>query len=533
MKATDRAALAFARVSRRQFVHGAAGAALSVGALELLAACGSSGSSSSGAASSGLPSAAAGKPGGVAQIAVAYPTQKASLDPVKMASNPEQFMTGLVYDPLVNVNEDTWAVLPGLADKWEANADASQWTFHLRDAEFHNGQPVTSADIVYNIQRHLNPKEGSPLYARLSASLKPDGVIAVDRQTVELKLYKHDAYFPVGLSYCWAGIVPKGNTDQGIGTGPFKVKTWTPGQGFAMVRNKSYWMPNRPYLDGVRAIAINDPTAKVESVTAGSSDITDYIEPSDAANVTGSSSAQVLATKNQAFQNIVFPSKVPPWNDTRVVQAMKLAVDRKKMVEIGLAGNGVVVPDVIVPPTDPAYPSGLSVAQDIEQARSLLKQAGFPNGISFTLHTSTAVSHIVNLAVVFAETVAPAGIKVNVQQEPVQTYFDQFFLGNRPYLDWWNREFVVDEAALLYRTGAPFNETDFKNSEFDDLMSSGQAQTNPAAASKYFAQAMRVMSRDCSQVIAAYSNELLAEKKGFSCEPSLRYIVDFRNAYFS
>jgi peptide/nickel transport system substrate-binding protein len=527
------------RLSRREFVRRATAAGLSATLIgSLLAACGSSGGAAStsapAASTAGLPVSGKGSRGGTAQIAVAAPSEKESLDPIRMASNPEQFMTGLLYDPLVNADENTWQILPGLADKWEAGPGARSWTFGLREGvKFHNGKPLTSADVVYTIKRSLDPKQGSPLLARLSASLKPAGVMAVDDYTVHLALSRPDAYFPVALCYCWAGILPVGNTDQGVGTGPFRVEEWKPGQSFNMVRNDDYWMPDRPYLDAVRAIVINDPTAKVQSVIAGDSDITDYVEPSDAASATASSTALVLAGTHTAFQPIVFPAKVAPWNNPLVIEAMKAAVDRQKMVEIGLSGHGEVVADILIPTSDPGYPQNLHPVQDIDKAKALLKEAGYPNGISFTLNTSDAVSHIVNLAVVFAETVAPAGIKVKVQQQPVQTYFDQFFLGSHPYLDWWNREQVLDNSALLYRTGAPFNETDFANSEFDDLLDSGQAQTDPVKANKYFAEAMTVLSAKASQVIAAYSNELLVEKKGFYSQPSLRYIVDFRNAYFA
>jgi peptide/nickel transport system substrate-binding protein len=533
------AGLESGRLSRRAFIARATSAGVSASMIgTLLAACGSGGSGGSSgtsgtSSSAGIAAPGQGKPGGTAQIAVAAPSQKASLDPFRMASNPEQFMTGLLYDPLVNVDEDTWAVKPGLAEKWEAGKGAREWTFGLRPGvEFHDGKPLTSADVVYTIKRHLDPKQGSPLLARLSSSMNASGVQAVDKHTVKLVLTRPDAYLPVALSYCWAGILPAGNTDQGLGTGPFRKVQWKPGQGFEMSRNPSYWMPNRPYLDTVRAIVINDPTAKVQSVVAGSSHITDYVEPSDAASASGGS-AMVLSGHGTAFQPIVFPAKVAPWNNPKVIQALKLAVDRNKMVSVGLGGHGVPVADVLIPPTDGGYPTDLHPVQDIAKAKALLKEAGFPNGLSFTLNTSDAVSHIVNLAVTFAETVAPAGIKVNVQKQPVQTYFDQFFLGKRPYVDWWNREQVLDNAALLYRTGAPFNETNFASKQFDDLLSSGQGSTNPAQANKYFADAMRVLSANASQVIAAYSNELLVEKQGFLCQPSLRYIVDFRNAYFS
>ena len=518
-------ALEAGAMSRRQFVTRAAGLGVSSSLIGSILAATPVGAA--------VAAAATPKRGGTAQIALAAPSQKASLDPIKMASDPEQFMCGLLYDPIVNVDETTWQIKPGLAETWEIKNGAREWIFNLRKGvKFHNGKPLTAADVVYTIKRHLSSGQASPLFARLTASMSPSGVTAIDDHTVHLKLSRPDAYMGVALSYQWAGIVPAGFTDQGVGTGPFRVKSWQPGVGFDMVKNAGYWMPGLPYLDVVRAIVINDPTAKLQSVVAGQSDVSNYIEPSSASTVTGGG-AKLLHAPNQAFQPIVFPRGTPPFNNPLVIQALKLAVNRQQIVEIGLDGNGSVVPDVPVSPSDPAFPKGLSTAQNIAGAKALLKRAGFPNGISFTLATSDAVSHLVNIAVVFAQSVAPAGIKVNVQKAPVQTYFDQYFLGKRPFVDWWNREQVLDIAALLYREGAPFNETKTASAAMDNQLDKAEGVTNPAAANGQFADAMKILSTAGNQVIAAFSTELIAAKKNFYASPSTRYIVDFRTAYFS
>jgi peptide/nickel transport system substrate-binding protein len=300
-----------------------------------------------------------------------------------------------------------------------------------------------------------------------------------------------------------------------------------------MLRNPDYWVPGKPYLDAVRAIVINDPSAKIQSIVAGSSDVTNYIDPSSAPTVEQSSTAQLLKAPGQAFQPIIFPRNAKPFDDPKVIQALKLAVDRDKMVSVGLAGNGTVVPDIPIPPTDPGFPKGLVVTRNIPMAKQLLKEAGHPNGIEFDLAASDAVSHINNLAVVFAQSVAEAGIKVNVKKAPVQTYFDQYFLGKRPFIDWWNREQVLDIAALLYREKAPFNETKTHSAAFDAALDKAQASADPATANSEFADAMKILAAEGNQVIAAFSTELVAVKKHFHARPTTRYIIDFRDAYVS
>jgi peptide/nickel transport system substrate-binding protein len=179
-------------------------------------------------------------------------------------------------------------------------------------------------------------------------------------------------------------------------------------------------------------------------------------------------------------------------------------------------------------------PTGLSVAQDIDGARKLLKEAGFPKGIDITLHTSDAVSHILNIGLEFAQTVAPAGIRVTVQQDPPQNYWDQNMLSQHPYIDWWSRLDVIDYVGTLYRRGAPFNETDFSNSQFETLMNQATATPDPSASSGYLRDAMTVLSQKASQIIPGFSTEYLATSNHLQgVTASVRYIADFRDAYLT
>ena len=527
-RTADQLHLELGRMSRAGFLGRASALGLVVvGGPSLAAACGSSGSAATGTS--------AGNPvrGGTAQIAMAGASQKDTLDPMLMADNPQQFTCGLLYDPLFDVDETTWTPKPGLVETWHLSPDAKEYTFILRDGvKFHDGTPLTSAAVAYNLKRHTTKSVGSPMYARFAGVLPPSGIEIVDQKTVKLHLIKPDAYIPVALSLQWCGIVPAGSPAKGIGTGPFKLKSWTPGQGFEFDRNPDYWQSGKPYLDVVRAIDIEDPTSKVQSVISGASSITDQIEYAALPAVKSSSSAKLLTGENWAFQNVVFPASAPQFHDPRIVGAIKLAVDRQKMVEVGLAGNGNAVRDVCVPAGSPQMPSGLSLTPDIAGAKKLLSEAGFPNGIDIQLHTSDAVSHITNLAVEFAQTVAPAGIRVHVQQVPAQTYWDQNFLSKNAYLDWWSRLSAIDYVATLYRSSAPFNETDFSNTQFEALMDKAQATPDATTSASYIQQAMSILSDKASQVIAGFSTEYLAAKNDLQgAEPSVRYIVDFRNAY--
>ena len=181
-------------LTRRQVMKGAAVLAATPVLLKVAAACGGtdSGTAPSGSAAAGTP-----RRGGILTVAITDTTESESLDPTTSFAASQYVLQGLLYNTLTNVNYLDWSVSPELAESWEPNADVTQWQFNLRKGvTFVDGSPLTAKDVVWTIQRILDPNVGSSELIRAQMTMTPDGLKAVDDSTVVVKLKRPDSLLP-------------------------------------------------------------------------------------------------------------------------------------------------------------------------------------------------------------------------------------------------------------------------------------------------------------------------------------------------
>ena len=260
------------------------------------------------------------------------------------------------YDRLTYIVPGTWALRPRLAVAWHASADAKTWTFKLRKGvKFHNGKPLTSKDVAWSYRHILDKKNGSSAYARLSAELDPSGITTPDAHTVRVRLKKADAQFAIFMGTYQTGIYPNGVDPKKtpIGTGPFMLKSWKPTLGWEMVRNPNYWVRGLPYLDSVRAVYIADPNTKVQAVTNGDADMSDRIPFTQVNSIKQNKSLKLFTLPGAVFLDYSFDQTQAPYTDTRVIKAIKMAVNRRVVMQAAIQGQGVLTGDVPELPNDP------------------------------------------------------------------------------------------------------------------------------------------------------------------------------------
>jgi peptide/nickel transport system substrate-binding protein len=518
-------------LTRTQFLRAAAGAAASVSVLGL-AACGG------GDEEAGQPAGDEGGPrrGGLIQVSFSDASTKENLDPALSTLNNDSFYTGQIYEGLT-VADTEWTPHPVLAESWEPNADATEWTFKLRQGvKFHDGSPFTSKDAAYSISRLLNEDFGSPLFSRLSPSLDAGGVQAPDDQTLVLTLKRPDSLMPLALTARHAMIVKDGTKDfsvqTAIGTGPFKIKSFQPGRGWEVEKNTAYWESGVPYLDGIRGVVIGEQSTKVQSVVSGQAHIADPIDFSAARTVSGA--ASLLEFKGAVHLLVAMDQTQKPFDDERVVDAIKMAVDRERILQAVFQNYGDVTADVPAPPDDPYYPSDLDAAQDIDGAKALLAEAGYPDGIDVELITSASYGGMVDLAVAFKQVVEPAGIRVKIKQWSPDTYWDQVWLVKPMYVSYYTRRHPNEILAVTYASNAPWNEAKLKNKTLDDLLSEGLRTTDPEEQKQIYQDALREVADKHGTSIPAFVSKLWIKKntvKGEELELSRGMIM--KKAYLA
>jgi peptide/nickel transport system substrate-binding protein len=444
-------------LSRRELLLSAGGLVLA----GTLAGCGGGSTSSNtggGTGSTGTP-----KPGGTFRLGVTGGGSKDIIDGQSIITKPDQarlvagFETLLVYDsqyrlPSAGGNQT------GLA-KEVTQDKPDQWTITLQDGvEFHNGKTLSADDVIYSLQRILNPKEGLFGGAGLG-SIDPNNIEKMDNLTVRLHLKGPDSTIADQLGQYYNGIVPVGYSRTGplkhVGTGPFTVVSFTPGQQSVHKKNPNYWRTGQPYFDQVTITDFGDPTAQVNALLAGQIDAMTDIPFAQIEVAKQQGGLSILEGQGGGWLPLCMAVDMPPFDDVRVRQAMRLIVDRNAMLEQVLSGHGRVAND-LYSPFDPAYDSSLQQREpDIEQAKSLLKAAGH-DGLTVDLHTTDGAAGMVDSANVFAQQAKAAGVTINVHNDP--NYYGSQYLKLAFSVDFWGTRNYLPQVANGSLPTAPYNE---------------------------------------------------------------------------
>ena len=483
-------------LERRQFLLGAAAAGAG-GLLSAIASC---------------PALAAEKRGGILRYGFGDTNPSEKMDPATAANGAGIELMHIIYEPLVRRGKD-WKFFPWLAESYELDKDKNIWTFHLRrNVKFHDGSPMTAKDVVYSLSRIVDEKVGASLRARLKGSFDGNSLEAVDDYTVKIHMFRRDTMLDQPLSryntgIIKAGTVPTADPATAIGTGAFKIKSFEPGQSWEVERFAGYWQQGLPFLDGIQCINIPDQSAKVQSVVSGAVDLIDPVDSVLVKQLSANPKVRVEPLPNAMSWAIFLDHKVKPFDDVRVRRAIKLAVDRKLILDTVYQGLGVTTPDVPLPPGDPMFPTDLGDgAQDIPGAKKLLAEAGFPNGIDFTLYTSPILPGMVDLAVTFAETVKPAGIRVTVNQWPAATYWDQVWIKYPTFVDYNYRRNAHDALDLAFAKGTPYaSGVNFDpDGTLREFIDKALVESDPAKQTEMYKEALRKVALESGVIIPCF-----------------------------
>ena len=424
------------RLSRRDFVRRGTVVGISVPLLgSILAACGSSGTSSS---PSGGSSSAAGAPGAVIKAGIVTPT--GAINPVTVADQGGLDMLGQTGEYLC-LSTQTLTLKPVLATSWTPNSKADVWTFKIRPGvKFHNGQALTADDVVYTYQLHTNPKGEANALSAFGGVLTPAGVKKVDDFTVEFHLSAPNGNFPYLTSsdnYNMI-ILPKGYDPAKwqstfLGTGPFKFGSYTPKSGATFTRNESYW-GKKALPSSTQFTFYDTQNPMILGLTGSTIDVVGQFAVAGAQELlTGS--YNIIKLKSSAHRQLSMRNDKAPFTDARVRQAIALTLDRPAIVKALFQGFADVGNDS---PFAPVYPStNTSVAQrtkDIAKAKSLLAAAGHGSGFSTQLVTENFVE-IPQYAQIVAQSAKEIGVNIGLKVESSSQYYGKATFGNSDWLD--------------------------------------------------------------------------------------------------
>jgi peptide/nickel transport system substrate-binding protein len=450
------------RIGRREFIRRGSTIGMSGTLLgAVLSACGSSSSSSSSSSASG------GTPtkGGTLRVAISAPA--AAVNPLTVSDAGGLCMLSQTGEFLILDNNAKLMLQPQLALSWKPNSDGSVWTFKLRQGvKFHNGNPMTADDVVWTMQQLADPKNASNALSTFQGVLSPSGVKMVDPTTVEFRLEAPNGGFPylVSSDNYNAIIVPKG-TDftkwqkTFIGTGPFKLQSYTQTVGANFVPNPDYWGP-KPLLSTTMFKFYTSQQPQILALQGSDVDVIGQFVPSGAESLLNNSAYKIISLKSANHRQLSMRNDQAPFTDARVRQAVAYTLDRAGMVKALLSNFGSVANDY---PFGPRFPStDTSVPQreqNIAKAKQLLSAAGHANGFTTTMQTEQ-YEEIPQLAQVIQA-----------------AYYGKATFGNSNWLD--GTMSLVDygdrgvpnvylQAPLTSK--GPWNAARFHNSQYDNLV---------------------------------------------------------------
>ena len=452
--------------------------------------------------------AAAGQPKRGGTLAAAAEVDPVSLDPHTNSNFSAAQGFEHLYESLTGYDEKN-QIVPMLAQQWEISNGGRTYLFHLRpNVKFHNGQLMTADDVKYSIDRVLDPKTASPWRGWFDSI---DEIKVVDPLTVQMNL---NAPYP-GLLGSFAGmrasgIIPKGLAEKenlnlkAVGTGPFRLVEYVPQDHLTYARHPDYWDKPLPYLDGMTFKVLTEESARLAALRAGQIQYA-YISAQGAEQLKGASGFTVLSktVANVTLHYINVSKK--PLNDWRVRKAMRMAVDTSEVIR--KAAYGAAVPSGPIPTGYGDWyldPKTLPfVRPDVEGARKLLAEAGYPNGgFKVEIKCSPQYPEYVATSLVVQDSLKNLGIDAQV----VQMEWGAFVKDHATELKSGGKEggeifcsgntFRPDPDGYIYpyfHTGGVLNDGGYTNSKLDPLMLQARSIFNHDQRRSLYIQIQRTL----------------------------------------
>ncbi len=432
--------------------------------------------------------------GGKVVFRIANAAEPESLDPTQIQGVPEHRIYEALFEGLLIIDPETAGGIPGVAESWDISDDGLTYTFYLRDAVWSDGVPITAYDVEYSWLRELAPETASP-YAWFpsmfiegaddynSGKAGPEAVQikALDEKTFQMTLIGPLPYVIGALTHYSFAIVPQHAIERYgsswtlpgnfVGNGPYVLKEWSPQDRIVVEKNPLYWDAENVHLDEVIFYPFDDRDTIYNMYLSGQVDW--------AVNVPSSRLEEIMmrddyesAPQLSTYYYVIQTTKAP-FDDARVRKALALAIDKEELVDTVTRGGEI--PAVGMVPEMAGY-DGLGYPEyDPDQARSLLAEAGYPNGIgfpTFSLLYNTDETHKAIAEYVQQSWRNNLGINVTLENQEWATYLANRNAGNFDVARaGWVGDYQDPNTFLdMFITGAGMNGGKYSNPEYDALI---------------------------------------------------------------
>jgi peptide/nickel transport system substrate-binding protein len=449
------------------------------------------------------PSASASGPKKGGTLILARAGEVTNLDPHKVPAFTSARVFELVYSYLMRLDENL-AVQPELAESMPTtSSDGKTVTVKIRSGvKFHNGDPLTSADVKYTFDRIILPANAAVARSFFG---DVDTITAPDATTVVFNLKTPNAALIAYMAHPNTGIVSKkigeANTDlskkeTAIGSGPFKLVEWVPDNYMRFEANKDYYVSGQPYLDGIRINVVPDETALTAALRTKAADM-GIIVDAKVARTLRTETGVVLSAKPSLSYNLLFVNtKRKPFDNLKVRQAIAYAIDRKAIIDAVAFGEGEVTGPIAPALTNYALPTSQYplYTRDVAKAKQLLTEANV-GPVSFTMLTQTTEpAYAKDIAQLVQAQLAEIGVTMKIETLEFTQWVDRWLKadfdmapglnGGGPDPDFYIFRYFTDDGNLNFVTS-------YKNPISSDAIKAGRATTDVAKRKELYTTAQK------------------------------------------
>ncbi|HKL98365.1 MAG TPA: ABC transporter substrate-binding protein [Mobilitalea sp.] len=427
-----------------------------------------------------------------------------SLDPHKaMAAGTKEVLFN-IYEGLVKLDKDG-NLVPAVAENYEITPDGMTYTFTLRDGvKFHNGTPVTAKDIVYSIKRSAGKLESvdPTVLVETALSIVSD-VVVVDERTIEVRLSQPDTEL---LPYLTLAIVPADYDELGtkpIGTGPFQFVSYAPLESIVMKKFEDYYLQGVPYLDKVTFKMSANTDAAFLELNAGTIEILPYLTDAQAGQLPDG--YELKSGSMNLIQGMFLNNEEPPFDNQLVRQALCYAVDRQAVIDMVAGGRGDVIGTNMFPGFKKYYAEELVnvYPYNPQKAKDLLAEAGYADGLSFTITVASNYQYHVDTAQIVVEQLRQVGINADIQLVEWASWLSDVYKA-RDYqatLSGLAAELSPREALKRFQADAENNFMNYRNEEFDRIYAEAEKITSEEEKVVLYKEMQTLLTNDA---VAAY-----------------------------
>ena len=461
------------------------------------------------------------------------------LDPVNVTDGESMKVTMQIFDTLVDYEPGNTKVIPSLAKSWEISEDGLTWTFNLEEGvKFHDGTDFNADAVVFNLERWMNEDHpyhhGEFVYWGYMFGGFPgivDKVEAVDDYTVKFTLNTPSAPFLSNLAMAPFAIssptaIKKYGEDyfkNPVGTGAFKLKEWRRGDRVVLERNEDYWK-GKAYLEGIVFRSIPENTARFMELQSGSIDMMDGTNPNSIPQVKSNDKLKLSLRPSMNMGYLAMNFDKEPFGNKLVRKAINHAINKEEIIKALYAGLAQTAKNPL-PPSLWGYNDDIEAYEyDVEKAKELLAEAGYPNGFKTTLWAMPVPRPYMPQPQLIAQAIQAdlkkIGIEAEIKSYEWGTYLEKLENGEHDMcLMGWTGDngdpdnflyVLLDKDTAI--VGSSNNYSFYRSDELHDILIKAQKSIDQNERTKLYKEAQVVIHKDAPLVPLVHSTPAISLK---------------------